>query len=65
MRDPRRSLLNAMTDDAFNESLSWLLANGLVVFMLTSDSVDFRVTPKGRLWLSSAESFHPSGRTPA
>lgn len=61
--DQRRALLRAMNDDVFNESLAWLLANGLVVFVLTHDSVDFKLTAKGRLHLAGAEAFsnHPSG----
>ena len=53
----RRTLLAAMTDDSFDETLRWLIGNGLVMFVLTADSVSFRVTPKGRLWLSSVETF--------
>lgn len=61
--DQRRALLRAMEDDVFDESLRWLIHNGLVVFILTHDSVEFRVTPKGRLWLNGADAFsnHPSG----
>lgn len=62
-QEQRRALLRAMNDGAFNESLRWLLANGLVVFVLTHDAVDFKLTPKGRLHLAGAEAFsnHPSG----
>lgn len=61
----RRFLLQAIENDTFDETLRWLIHNGLVVFILTADSVQFRVTPRGRLWLAGAETFHPSGNVPA
>lgn len=60
MRAQRRQLLRAMEHEEFNATLAYLLANGLVVFVLTQRSVEFRVTPKGRLWLSSVDVFQPS-----
>lgn len=61
----RRLLLRFIETGDFNDSLAWLLANGLVVFLLTHDSVEFRLTPKGQVWLDGAGAFHPSGGVPA
>lgn len=57
----QRGLLAALNDPAFNDTLRALMDDGLVVFVLTHTSVEFRLTNKGRVWLSSAETFHPSG----
>lgn len=62
----RRLLLRFIETGDFNDSLAWLLANGLVVFKLANhEPVEFRLTPKGRVWLDGAGVFHPSGGVPA
>lgn len=57
--DLRRVLLAAFQDPKGNDALRELIAKGLVMFILTADSVEFRVTPKGKLQFFTADAFEP------
>lgn len=62
----RRLLLRFIETGDFNDSLAWLLQQGLVVFTLSNhEPVEFCLTPKGRVWLAGVSAFHPSGGVPA
>lgn len=58
--DIRRALLELLDEPKANEALAWLMSRGCVQMDVGGDYPQLHVTSRGRLWLSSIDTFSGS-----